>query len=215
MSLEYQILGEPGRDNALLATIDSGQSIHRLLFDCGEGCLSQLPIAQVGEIEALFFSHFHMDHVAGFDSFVRVNWNRPDKPVRIFGPPGTIDVIHHRLRGFIWNLAADSPGEWLVTELGDGNCHTVRLLSAEGFALRHELEISSDQGPIYFGGCFEVHGMALDHGTPSIGYYVHEDERSNVAPERLKQLDLRPGTWLQAVKDEVNVSDEQIIDVHG
>ncbi len=119
MSLEYQILGEPGRDNALLATVDSGQSIHRLLFDCGERCLSDLPIAQIAEIEAVFFSHFHMDHIAGFDSFVRVNWNRADKPVRVFGPPGTIDIIHHHMRGYIWNLSDDSPSEWIVSEIGE------------------------------------------------------------------------------------------------
>ena len=95
MAIDYQILGEPGRDNALLATVDSGQSVHRLLFDCGEGCLSALSVSQIAEIECLFFSHFHMDHVAGFDSFARVNWNRPDRPVQVFGPPGTIEIIHH------------------------------------------------------------------------------------------------------------------------
>ena len=44
MTIDYRVLGMPGRDNALLATVDSGQSLHRLLFDCGEGCVSGVNI---------------------------------------------------------------------------------------------------------------------------------------------------------------------------
>jgi ribonuclease Z len=58
MAINYQVLGEPGRDNALLVTVDSGQSQHRLLFDCGEGCLSKIPISQIQAIEAAFFRIF-------------------------------------------------------------------------------------------------------------------------------------------------------------
>jgi phosphoribosyl 1,2-cyclic phosphodiesterase len=71
MSIKYEILGEPGRDNAMLATVNTGQSQHRLLFDCGEGCLHRVSRAEIQVIEVLFFSHFHIDHVAGFDSFFR------------------------------------------------------------------------------------------------------------------------------------------------
>ncbi|MBC8868260.1 MAG: hypothetical protein H8E44_02520 [Planctomycetes bacterium] len=49
MTINYAILGEPGRDNAPMVTIDSGQSQHRLLFDCGEGCLSKIPISEIRE----------------------------------------------------------------------------------------------------------------------------------------------------------------------
>ena len=100
MAITHEVLGEPGRDNALLVTIDSGQSQHRLLFDSGEGCLAKIAISQIQAIEAVFFSHFHIDHVAGFDSFLRMNWARPDTPVRIFGPPGAIKIVHYRLRGY-------------------------------------------------------------------------------------------------------------------
>ena len=36
MSIQFSILGEPGRDNGMLACVDTGQSQARLLFDCGE-----------------------------------------------------------------------------------------------------------------------------------------------------------------------------------
>ena len=77
MTIHYRILGEPGRDNALLVTVDSGQSQHRLLFDCGEECLSDVAVSHTQDVEGLFFSHFHIDHIAGFDRFLRMNWCRP------------------------------------------------------------------------------------------------------------------------------------------
>ncbi len=68
--LGFQILGGPGCDNAVHVRIDSGLGIERILFDCGEGCLQQLN-DDVRETDLLVFSHFHMDHVSGFDGFFR------------------------------------------------------------------------------------------------------------------------------------------------
>ncbi|MHB0958850.1 MAG: hypothetical protein ACYC0X_15105 [Pirellulaceae bacterium] len=73
----------------------SGQSIGRLQFDCGEACLRDLGICDIQAIDDLFFSHFHIDHVAGFDSFLRSNYNRPEVPVRIWGLAGAAEVIQH------------------------------------------------------------------------------------------------------------------------
>jgi ribonuclease Z len=47
MSITFRILGRAGKDNALLVQIDSGQAVERLLFDCGEGCLSELSLADI------------------------------------------------------------------------------------------------------------------------------------------------------------------------
>ena len=88
MAIRFKVLGGAGQDNALWVEVDSGQGIRRLLFDCGEGCLSGLAFADVQATDHLFFSHFHMDHVSGFDSFFRANFNREDRANRIWGPPG-------------------------------------------------------------------------------------------------------------------------------
>jgi ribonuclease Z len=43
MSIRFDILGAAGRDNALIVTLDSGQIVDRLLFDCGAGlCLRNI-----------------------------------------------------------------------------------------------------------------------------------------------------------------------------
>jgi ribonuclease Z len=64
MSISFEILGAPGRDNALFVRIDSGQSIERLLFDCGDGCLNSVPFSEIQAIDHLLFSHLHMDQLA-------------------------------------------------------------------------------------------------------------------------------------------------------
>ena len=87
MTLSFQVLGDPGRDNALLVKVDTGQAVSRLLLDCGEGCLSGLPFAEVREIDHLFFSHLHMDHVAGFDAFFRCTFDRTDRANHVWGRP--------------------------------------------------------------------------------------------------------------------------------
>src|SRR4051812_31351602 len=117
MGLQHQVLGEPGRDNALLVRASTGQANWRLLFDCGEGCLSALSAAEIRAVDALFFSHLHIDHIAGFDAFLRLNFARPDAPVRVYGPAGTARAIGHRLLGVTWNLVAGQLGEFLVTDV--------------------------------------------------------------------------------------------------
>jgi len=216
MTINYQILGEPGRDNALLVTVDSGQSQHRLLFDCGEGCLSKISSSQIQAIEAVFFSHFHIDHIAGFDTFLRMNWSRPDMPVRIFGPPGAIEILHHRLCGYTWNLVAGVPGQWIVAEVGDDKLSSSRFLAAEGFETAHAFQESAAIGDVvYRGACFTVGSHTLDHGTPCLAYTVREDDRQNVDTDVLRKLGLWPGPWLKVVKDVAGVSEETPINIAG
>jgi ribonuclease Z len=86
MSINFRVLGAAGSDNALFVQVDSGQAVERLLFDCGDGCLSQLSFGEIQAIDHLLFSHLHMDHVGGFDSFFRCTFDRNTKPNQIWGP---------------------------------------------------------------------------------------------------------------------------------
>jgi len=130
------VLGSPGNDNAVLFTLNSGENITRLLFDCGAGCLDAVRFRELQQIDAVLFSHFHMDHVSGFDTFVRANFAR-EKPVRLFGPAGSHAILQHRLQGFLWDLVDGNPGRFLVTEVRRDGLVTVEFRSAEGFAISH------------------------------------------------------------------------------
>jgi ribonuclease Z len=214
MSIRHQVLGVPGRDNALYVEIDTGQAIHRLLFDCGDGCLNDLSISQVQSIDGLFFSHFHVDHVAGFDMFLRCNFCREDKPVEVWGPTGASETIHHRLRGVTWNLVDKAPGAFDVHEIKSDVITIDRFLTCEGFATAHPQEPKHFDRTIVGAPDYCVEALLLDHGTPSIAYVVRETERMNIDTSELQRLGFRPGPWLKAVKDP-GVDDDEEVAVNG
>src|SRR5436305_1442493 len=117
MAIQFDVLGGPGDDNALWVEVQTGQSVDRLLFDCGEGCVRHKPVAEVQAVDHLFFSHLHMDHVGGFDSFFRATYNRRDRPNVIWGPPGTAAILQGRFRGYWWNIPHQQPVAWWVRDI--------------------------------------------------------------------------------------------------
>src|SRR6266487_5997046 len=56
----------------------------------------------------VFVSHTHMDHFIGFDRLLRIALGR-QKALRIYGPPGLIENVAGKLRGYTWNLVDDYP----------------------------------------------------------------------------------------------------------
>lgn len=216
MAIDWQILGGPGADNALLVTVDSGQSLNRILFDCGGGCLDGLQTSLIQSIDHLCFSHFHMDHVSGFDTFFRHNYNRPEVPVEIWGPPETLEVMEHRFRGFVWNLHADQPGEWIVHEIGADNIEAARFFTREAFAETHRLpDRPFNAAEIHRDREFRLEAMLLPHSsTSTVGYRLVEPDRVNVDATKLKSRGLLPGPWLQSLTD-ASVDDAQTVSVDG
>jgi ribonuclease Z len=62
----------------------------RVLFDCGEGTQQQL-LRSVGlpDLDAIFLTHFHLDHWLGLVGMVKTfDLRARERPLRIFGPPG-------------------------------------------------------------------------------------------------------------------------------
>jgi ribonuclease Z len=201
MSISFRILGGAGRDNALWVQVDSGQLIERLLFDCGEGCMSELPFADTRETDHLFFSHLHMDHVGGFDSFFRANFNRDTKVNRIWGPPQTAQIMQHRFRGFVWNLHETMAGTWCVSDIHPDRICTSRFELREAFATAHDEGTRNYESMICEGIGYTVEALTMDHRTPAIAYVVREKARRNIDPSRLAALGLKPGPWLKQLKD--------------
>lgn len=201
MSITLDILGSAGRDNALLVRVDSGQALDRLLFDCGDGCLSAMSFSEIQAIDALFFSHFHMDHVGGFDSFFRCNFNRESKPNRVYGPPGTGQIMQHRFQGFLWNLHQGMKGSWQVCDVHPDHLESGRYHLSEAFAHAHGDGTQPSERVIVDTDGYTVEAVAMDHLTTSLAYIVREKPRSNVDVARLQPMGLRPGAWLKQLKD--------------
>src|SRR3954447_10540470 len=71
----------------------------RLLFDCGEGTQRQL-VRSIGliELEDIFITHFHADHVLGLPGLLKTfSLRGRERPLDVYGPPG--------LRGLFKGLA--------------------------------------------------------------------------------------------------------------
>jgi ribonuclease Z len=198
--LAFRILGAPGRDNALLVGIHTGQHIHRLLFDCGEDCVTSLSVAETQAIDHVLFSHLHMDHIAGFDSLFRRTFNRTTKPNLIWGPPATAEIIQHRLRGFMWNLVDQLDASWWVHDIWPDRVERVRYDARQAFAIAHPDAPQPRSGPLIAHAEYSVEAVTLQHGTPSLGYVVRAAPRRNIDTERMQLLGLTPGAWLQQVK---------------
>lgn len=201
-AIEPHLLGKPGFDNALYLKINTGKAVHRVLFDCGADCLSTLAPSEVQKIDAIFFSHLHFDHVAGFDYFLRFNFDRDAKPVQIFGPPRTAEILHHRLQGVMWDRVAGSAGEFVISEIHGSELRTYKMCSSDGFRSREFMSGSSrEKAAVLDLPEFSVHGITLDHGTPSIGYLLETRASQSVDTGKLAALNLKPGGWIRDLKD--------------
>jgi len=68
----------------------------KLLFDCAEGTQRQLLRSSVGlvELEEIFLTHFHADHVLGLPGMLKTFALRGrDLPLTIHGPQGLVDLL--------------------------------------------------------------------------------------------------------------------------
>jgi ribonuclease Z len=68
----------------------------KLLFDCAEGTQRQLLRSSVGllELEEIFVTHFHADHVLGLPGLFKTFALRGrELPLRIFGPRGLVALL--------------------------------------------------------------------------------------------------------------------------
>jgi ribonuclease Z len=67
----------------------------RILFDCGEGTQQQL-LRSVGlpELDAVFITHFHLDHWLGLLGMVKTfDLRARERLLTIYGPPGTSQLF--------------------------------------------------------------------------------------------------------------------------
>jgi ribonuclease Z len=168
-------------------------------FDAGDP--RRLPAKDVLRLVHLFVSHAHVDHFVGFDALVRPRVCRAER-LWVHGPPGFLDRVEARLRGYTWNLV-------------DGNHFVVMARASEGGRVRQASFDSGDEfrrrdledvppGPCKLDDAGLVLETAeLDHHVVSMGYAVQRLRRLRVRPEALATTGLQPGPWLTDLKRSV------------
>ncbi|HSR17911.1 MAG TPA: MBL fold metallo-hydrolase, partial [Ignavibacteriaceae bacterium] len=207
----YKILGKPGKDNALMVWIDSGDKFYRILFDCGEDVLNDISQSDIRAVDFLCFSHLHIDHAAGFDYFFRRNYERENKPVYIFGPEFTSEKIHNKLKGYTWNLLWEPGSVWFVSDILRNRIKDFRLNSSDGFEKKLEFGERSINNIVIQTEGFVLEAVVLNHKIPSIGYRIREKELLNADKEILEKENLPGGPWIEEIKNDEVSPDKEII----
>lgn len=171
-----------------------------LLFDLGDlGSLSPRKLLRVSDV---FVTHRHMDHFAGFDGLLRCVFGR-EKTVSIYGPPGMIDAVEHKLKAYSWNLIGGYEGNpaFCVAEVDEnGRMARARFRGQTGFEREDQTETTCDGGVLLRESGFDMHCATLDHGIPTLAFAVQERAHINVWRNKLEAMGLKVGPWLNTFK---------------
>jgi ribonuclease Z len=158
----------------------------RLLFDCGEGTQRQL-MRSVGliELEELFVTHFHADHVLGLPGMLKTFALRQrERDLVVYGPRG-LRRVYELLSPVIGRLS-----------------FRVELVELEA---NDELDRDG----------YRIAAFEVDHGGPGLGYALVEEPRpGEFDPQRASELGVRPGPdfgRLQRGEDVDGVHPDQVM----
>jgi ribonuclease Z len=148
-----------------------------ILIDCGEG--AQIPVKLAGwgfkSIEAICFTHYHADHVAGLPGLLLTIGNSGrTEPLAILGPPGLTKII----KG-ITVIAPELPYEIKLTELADEN-----------------ITINNLSGII-------IKSIPVEHTVPCLSYCVEIRRAGKFDVARAQSLFIPQQFWSHLQKGEV------------
>jgi ribonuclease Z len=197
-SFSSHLVNPPFGDPGLYTEIRSAR--RALLFDLGDN--QALTSTRLLRATDVFISHTHMDHFIGFDRLLRVTLAR-SQALRLYGPPGLIENVAGKLRGYTWNLVEDYPLEIDVREFHDRQVRHTRFLARERFHPIEDIpEIHSAPlpFPVMLDPMFTVFATPLNHRIPSFAYALQEKCHININKERLHAAGLPVGSWLKDVK---------------
>lgn len=177
-----------------------------LLFDVGRGAATRL--VQMGvplrEIDATFLTHFHHDHLIGFDDVWMTGWipppfGRRQAPMEVYGPTGTANLLASLEKAFELNTSIRIPDE---------------LLPPDGIRLNaHEFD---EDGVVYEKGGVRVTAFAVNHGElikPAYGYRVDYDGRAVLisGDTRFDRNLIEAGKGVDLVIHEVALASDELL----
>jgi ribonuclease Z len=193
---EACLVNDPFGDPGLY--VDFRDERRALLFDLGD--ITRLPPRKLMRLSHVFVTHTHMDHFSGFDQLLRVILGR--KPaVVLFGGPGFVDQVEHKLRAYTWNVVHRYEELVLdVREVGDGRLRHARFSSRSGFARESGGASALSADVLHDEATFRVRARFVDHDIPCLAYAIEEKAHVNVAKDRLGALGLSTGPWLRELK---------------
>jgi ribonuclease Z len=142
----------------------------KLLIDAGRGAairLYQLGVP-IGDLDALFLTHYHSDHTVGIPDLWLTGWleahfGTRSEPLRVIGPPGAKTLMTHLERAYALDVKIRIEDEKLAPR---GAAITVEEFSGDSV-------VYEDHG-------VRVVAFEVDHGEaikPAYGYHIEYDGR--------------------------------------
>ena len=171
-----------------------------MLFDLGD--LRPLSDRKLLRVSHIFVSHTHMDHFAGFDRLIRILLGR-DRTLHLFGPPGFVERVSHRLASYTWNLVENFATDLLliVGEVsGDGTVTVARLGCRNAFRVEPQEPLQATEGILVDRPDYVVRAAMLDHGIPCLGFAIEQKRHVNVWKNKVEEMGFRVGPWLRDLK---------------
>ena len=141
-----------------------------LLIDCGRGTTQRLMQSglRLGQVDALFLTHLHSDHIVGIPDlwltgWLEANYAQRKGPFVVYGPAGTQGMMDGLVKAYDWDIQARIADQ----DLKPAN---IRAVMSE-----------FKPGVIYDQGGVKVTAIEVDHGEllkPAFGFRVDYDGRS-------------------------------------
>ena len=132
----------------------------KFVFDVGRGSLQRLTQIKVKqkEIEGVFFTHLHSDHIVGFPDFWLTGWltGARETPLLVWGPEGTRKMISNLEKAFEFDIKM---------RISDDKA------SPDGVVIKAE---DIKEGVVYEKNGVRVTAFEVDHAPvkPAFGYRI-------------------------------------------
>jgi len=211
--LSPELVNGPFGDPALY--LDFRFERRALLFDLGD--LAALAPRKILRVSDAFVSHAHMDHFAGFDRLLRLCLGR-ETAITLYGPPGFIERVEHKLAGYTWNLVQNYATDFtLVAREFDGAQLRAAQFRCHGRFRREPLPgRPAPQGLLLDEPGFRVRASVLEHDVECLGFSFEEKVHVNVWKNRLLEMGLAVGPWLNELKRAVaeGAADDTPVQAH-
>jgi ribonuclease Z len=124
----------------------------------------------------------------------------------VTGPVGFIGRVASKLGGYSWNLASGNAADFTIcaSEFWDNG----QLLSAlfrfrNGFRREDQPADLAADGVILDEPAYRVRAMHFDHRIPCLGFAIEEKGHINIWRNRLAEMQLGVGPWLNDLKQAV------------
>jgi ribonuclease BN (tRNA processing enzyme) len=141
----------------------------RILIDAGGGSALRFGEsgAQMSQLDAILFTHFHVDHSGDFAALIKSSWFEDRKrPLPIYGPPGN-DFMPSTTE-FVSDLFGDKHGAYrYLSELlvpGEGGSYLMQP---------HNVVATSTPVPVFHSGDLSASAVRVIHGpVPALAWRI-------------------------------------------